>query len=173
MKSPDFRWEFIDLMEKEFVKEEGYWTAPLPFRQGRPKLPDNKPQTIKRTKSLDISMSAIIKNGHAEIAPPLLDNQERWYLPIFGVYHSRKPNQIRGTLDSSAKHCGFSLNDVLLSGTDLINSLIGVLMRFRQERIAIMTDVQQMFYCFPVANDHEDFLRFLWYYDNDHSKDRL
>lgn len=84
-----------------------------------------------------------------------------WGLP------PQKPNQIRGVFDSSAKHCGVSLNDVLLSGPDLLNSLLGVLMRFRREPIAIMTDVRQMFYCFRVKDEHKDYLRFLWYRRND------
>lgn len=171
--------EFLRLMDREFTKDcEGYWTAPLPFRSYRPKLPDNKVQALKRAKSLHISMQmdplkkehmftfmqGILENGHAEVAPPI---QERWYLPIFGVYHPKKPNQIRGVFDSSAKHCGVSLNDVLLSGPDLLNSLLGVLMRFRREPIAIMTDVRQMFYCFRVKDEHKDYLRFLWYPRND------
>lgn len=112
-------------------------------------------------------MQGILENGHAEVAHPIHGVQERWYLPIFAVYHPKKPNQIRGVFDSSAKHCGVSLNDVLLSGPDLLNSLLGVLMRFRREPIAIMTDVRQMFYCFRVKDEHKDYLRFLWYHRND------
>lgn len=49
--------EFLRLMDREFTKDfEGYWTAPLPFRSDRPKLPDNKVQALKRAKSLHISM---------------------------------------------------------------------------------------------------------------------
>lgn len=55
--------------------------------------------------------------------------------------------------DSSTKQDGISLNDVLLSGPDLNNTLLGVLVRFRRERIAITTDIQQMFYCFKVRED--------------------
>jgi hypothetical protein len=33
-----------------------------------------------------------------------------------------------------------------------------------------MLDIQQMFYCFQVDEHHRDFLRFLWYKDNDFSK---
>ena len=73
--------------------------------------------------------------------------------------------------DSSAQYNGISLNSVLLTGPDLNNSLMGVLVRFRKERVAVTADIQQMFYCFVVRDDHRDYLRFLWYRDNDPSKD--
>ena len=60
------------------------------------------------------------------------------------MYHPEKPNQVRMVFDSSPQFNGVSLNDVLLSGPDLANSLLGVLMLFRIENIRIMTDIQQI-----------------------------
>lgn len=71
---------------------------------------------------------------------------QRWYIPHHGVYHSRKPDKIRLVFDCSAKHGGTSLNDQLIPGPDLTNSLIGVLTRFRQEPVAFMADIEAMFY---------------------------
>ena len=82
-------------------------------------------------------MKEILDNDHAERAPPLDENKECWYLPLFGVYHPKKPTQICGVFDSSAKHQGIALNDVLLSGPDLANSLLGVLLRFRTEPVQL------------------------------------
>jgi hypothetical protein len=115
---------------------------------------------LRRAKSLEASlkrdplklkhfltfMEGILRNRHAELAPQLAQDEECWFFPIFGVYHPKKPDQVRGVFDSSAKHEGLSLNDVLLSGPDLTNSLLGVLMHFRREPVAVMADVQQMFY---------------------------
>ena len=67
----------------------------------------------------------MLTNKHAEIAPPLQEGQECWYLPSFGVYHPKKPGQIRVVFDSSAPYKGVSLNDVLLTGPDLNNTLLG------------------------------------------------
>jgi len=111
-------------------------------------------------------MQKIFDHDQAELAPPLSEGAERWYLPIFGVYHPRKPTQIRVVFDSSAQHRGVSLNDVLLSGPDLNNSLLGVLLRFRREPVAVIADIEQMFHSFIVREDHRDFLRFLWFKDN-------
>ena len=37
-----------------------------------------------------------------------------WYLPHFGVYHPRKPDQIRVVFDSSAEYQGVSLKVIPL-----------------------------------------------------------
>lgn len=116
-------------------------------------------------------MQRLFENDHAEYASPLSDDQERWYLPFFGVYHPKKPNQIRVVFDSSAQYQGLSLNSVLLTGPDLNNSLLGVLIRFRKEPVAVTADIQQMFHCFTVKENHRDYLRFLWFRDNDLDKD--
>ncbi|KAL0153706.1 hypothetical protein M9458_050984 [Cirrhinus mrigala] len=177
---------FLDIMKKEFQKDENNgWVAPLPFKNPRQRLPDNKMQAMKRLSSLLRNfkrkpqmrehfvsfMEKVFENGHAEVAPPLKDEEERWYLPIFGVYHPKKPGQIRVVIDSSAQYSGVSLNDVLLTGPDLNNSLLGVFLRFRKESVAITADIQQMFYCFLVKEEDRNFLRFLWFRDNDPSKD--
>lgn len=41
---------------------------------------------------------------------------------------------------------GKSLNDMLYKGPDQTNSLVGVLSRFRENRIAVMADIESMFY---------------------------
>lgn len=99
-------------------------------------------------------MQTVIDNHQAEPAPQLQKGQVCWYLPVFGVYHPQKTGKIRVVLDSSTQYEGISLNDVLLSGPNLNNTLVGVLLRFRREQIAITADVEQMFYCFKVREDH-------------------
>ncbi len=81
-------------------------------------------------------MKSILSKGYAcEVPKSELGGRSGhvWYLPHHGVYHPRKPNKIRVVFDCSAKFDGVSLNDVLLQGPDLTNSLIGVLNRFRKE----------------------------------------
>ena len=177
---------FLQIMEKGLKKDEGNsWVAPLPFKTPRRHLPDNKAQALKRLSSLRHTlerkpvmkqhfltfMEKVFQNNHAEVAPPLKEDEERWYLPTFGVYHPRKPGNIRVVFDSSAQHGGVSLNDVLLTGPDLNNTLLGVLLRFRKEAVALTADIEQMFHCFLVREEDRNFLRFLWFRDNDPSKD--
>ncbi|KAK3084088.1 hypothetical protein FSP39_007909 [Pinctada imbricata] len=173
--------EFLKIMDTECVRnEQGNWMAPLPFRSPREAMPNNKPVALKRAKVLDVSlrrdrvkhdhfvefMQKVIDSGAAEVAPELPHGKEAWYLPIFGVYHPKKPDKIRGVFDSSATYQGVSLNKVLMSGPNLTNSLVGILMRFRKNEYAISGDIEQMFYSFLVKEEHRDHLRFLWYKDN-------
>ena len=58
------------------------------------------------------------------------------------------------------------MNGELLSGPDLMNSLLGVLFPFKMETTAVMCDIEQMFHSSHVDPEHRDFLRFLWYEDN-------
>ena len=69
--------------------------------------------------------------------------------------------------DSAAKCDGISLKKRLLSGPDMTNNLLGVLLRFRQNPVAIVADIEQMFLSFKVKGEHRDLLRFLWFNDND------
>ena len=89
-----------------------------------------------------------------------------WYLPHFGVYHPTKPDQIHVVFNLSAEFQGVSLNKELLPGPDVMNSLVGVLIRFCQDNIAMMCDIDQMFNSFHVDPKHQNFLPFLWFKDN-------
>ena len=76
------------------------------------------------------------------------------YLPQHGVSCSKKPNKIRIVFDCSARY--ITLNDYLLQGLDLLNSMVGVLTRFREDSIAIMGDIEEMFNKFKVNEEHRD-----------------
>ena len=56
-----------------------------------------------------------------------------------------------------------SLNDCLLQGPDLTNSLVGVLTRFPEDPVAFMADVESMFHQVIVPPEQYDYLRFLWW----------
>ena len=94
-----------------------------------------------------------------------------WYLPLHSVTHPKKPDKVRVVFDCAAKYHGTSLNNNVLQGPDLTNSLIGVLLRFRQEPVAVMTDVEAMFHQVLVHPKDIDALRFLWYPDGDLDKE--
>ena len=63
---------------------------------------------------------------------------------LLHLYRKAKRGQIHVIFDSSAPYKGVSLNDVLLTGPDLNNTLLGVLMRSRKEPVAITADIQHV-----------------------------
>jgi len=176
---------FIDILTKEIHKTpNGNWEAPLPFKTDEVILPNNKRHCLKRLISLKRKLISdekvkcdylafikkIFDRGHASLVPPEKLHTEPgkvWYLPHFGVYHPKKPDQIRVVFDCSAVYQNESLNQHLLQGPDQLNSLIGVLTRFRKEEVAIMCDIEQMFHSFFVSPEHRSYLRFLWFENND------
>ena len=173
--------KFLAIMESGFtMSDDGKWTAPLSFRQPCPILDNNRAFARNRAVSFDRNlhmnekkashvlefMGKLLDRGYAERAPDPEPNNELWYIPLFGVYHPKKPESIRVVFDSSPKFHGTSLNDVLLTGPDLCYNLLGILTRFRKESIGVTVDIEQMFHNFRVQTDHREYLRFLWHQDN-------
>jgi hypothetical protein len=107
-------------------------------------------------------MNDIIERKDSELVTSNEMTSSVWYIPYHGVYHPRKSDKLRVVFDCSARFKDQSLNEHLLTGPDLTNSLAGVLCRFRQHPIAIMCNIEKMFHQFIVKKADHDFLRFLW-----------
>ncbi|KAK4326945.1 hypothetical protein Pmani_002549 [Petrolisthes manimaculis] len=164
------------------ITDSGHYELALPFREDEPILPNNKASALKRLESLKRKflknthyyeeynkyMSDMMKQGHAEQMQGSTNTEDKgfWYIPHHGVYHPHKPDKIRVVFDCAAKFKGTSLNDSLLSGPDLANSLVEVLIKFRQGSFAFIADIEAMFYQVQVPVKDRDYLRFLWWPDN-------
>lgn len=85
-----------------------------------------------------------------------------WYISHHSVYHKVK-NKLRVVFNCSLKYNGISLNDNLLQGPDLTNSLFAVPIRFRQENIAFAADIESMFYQVKIPENDSNLMRFFWY----------
>ena len=178
---------FLKIVEEGTKYENGHYSMPLPFRDSDVLMPCNKEQAISRATWIK---NKLLKNpkmheDYANFMNDLLDkNYARgvpssqalpepgkvWYLPHHAVYHPHKPEKIRVVFDCSARYGGISLNSKLLQGQDLTCSLVGVLTRFRAEPIAFQADIEAMFHQVRVAEEHRNFLRFLWWPNGDLSQ---
>jgi len=65
-------------------------------------------------------------------------------------------------MDAAAKCDGVSLNDKLHTGPDLLNSLVGVLLQFREQRVGLAADIEAMFHQVQIIEQDQPALRFLW-----------
>ena len=169
--------KFLKTLDEGLTHVDGTSYMPLPFRTiptGVSGLATSKRRfrqvESKLTTDPDHSeryhefMNDIINRGDAELVPEAeLDNQNCWYLPHFRVYHPKKPQKLRVGFDCSSRERGVSLNDHLLPRPDQLNSLVGVVLRFRKEKVALLCDIGRVFHLFKVRSPHTDFLRFLWF----------
>ena len=72
--------------------------------------------------------------------------------------------------DCASKADGVSLNDQLLRGPENTSTLIGVILRFRVDNVAVTADVKRMFHQVHVIPEHRGALCYLWWPDGDISK---
>ena len=84
------------------------------------------------------------------------------YLPHHPVSIENKPGKIRRVTNASSVFQGHSLNSNLSKGHHLLSNLVGVVLRFRKQQVAISTDTEQMYMQIKVAPSDCAFLRFLW-----------
>lgn len=155
-----------DVRAKELLNEtknkiENGYEIGLLWRSENLRLPDNRDMVFNRYLNFEKQMKRdpefgrlchekfmehLGKGFYEELKPNELKNAKNiWYLPMFAVKNPNKPGKIRFVFDAAAKFHGVCLNDVLLKGPDLLKNLLGILFRFREEKVAITSDITDMF----------------------------
>ncbi len=163
-------------MEDSAQLIDGHYTISLPWRRGPENLVNNRKHAESRANMLKRRLTKddklrqkycgeiekYIQKGYATKVK--MKHQEPvWYIPHHAVINPKKPEKVRVVFDCAAEYKGRSLNKELLQGPDLTNSLIGVLLRFRQGAVAMAADVEAMFHQVRVPPTDYDVLRFLWW----------
>ena len=88
--------------------------------------------------SLNREETNYVNKGHAKRIPPeeaKVTSSKTWYLTHLTMLNPNKPGKVRVVFDAAAKFHGVSLNSELLTGPNLLNNLVGILMRCRREKI--------------------------------------
>ena len=169
----------LGTMESTLTVENGHYQLSLPWRKYPPSLPDNHVVAEHRLSLLckrlerndDLrdkykkTMTDYIEKGHAsKLSKDILKEAlPVWYIPHHPVLHPQKPGKVRVVFDCAARFQGTSLNEQLLSGPDLTNNLLGVLIRFREAPVALVADIEGMFHQVYVTPSDRNYLRFLWW----------
>ena len=83
-----------------------------------------------------------------------------WILPEHVAYSHVKP-KLRRVSNAAAKNKGKSLDDMLLTGPDLLANLVGFFLRFRQKMFPISADIEGMYKQVLVRPQDQKFLRFI------------
>ena len=88
--------------------------------------------------------------------------------PVFYISHhdvlrpESKTTPCRIVFNSSANFHGDVLNEYNAKGPDMLNNLLGVLLRFREEPVAIIGDIPQMFHSIDIPVLDQMTHQFLW-----------
>ena len=106
-------------------------------------------------------MEEIISKGYAREAKSNSPDGRTWYLPHPGACYPHKPSKIRVVFDCSTELNVSSINEELLTGPDLANKLVGILTKFRENKVAVMTDIEKMYFEIFLAEQHRSLFRFL------------
>ncbi|XP_072403151.1 uncharacterized protein [Diabrotica undecimpunctata] len=165
-------------LETISVDTDGRYEVRLPWLEGHPALPSNYHLAKSR---LDNTVKKITKDGYFEAYDQVFQewlndniieevveeqrNQEAHYLPHRPVIKpSSITTKIRPVFDASAREKDSpSLNQCLEKGVNLIELIPAILLRFRQQKFGVTSDISKAFLQISVHPKDRDFLRFLWY----------
>ena len=154
----------------------------LLWREDEVKLPNNfysamgqlkslerrlqKDETLKRwyqeTIDTDFNAGYVRKVDQAELNES--KDKLQWYLPHHPVINPHKPEIVRGVCNAAAKYQGVALNDKVLSGPDLLQSLIKIIFCFREHQIALSAKRRQPMFTVSLARRFRAENRSLWVY---------
>ena len=170
-----------EVLDKETKNVGNRYQVPMLWSNPKVEIPNNLPlakkrfgflqKRLKASKDMHKGFKAVI-DGYLSVDPPFARKMSKEeaektssktsYLPMHPVVNPNKPGKIRVVNDAAAEWKGTSLNKSLLTGPDLLSSLVGILMRFRVGRVAITADIEAMFHQVRVSSEDADSLRFLW-----------
>jgi hypothetical protein len=173
----------IKLWDSQCRKVDGHYELPIPWKPNV-QLANNLVMAMSRLKSLrgslnkrglttayDQEIKKLLAQGYAEpvslsdVHEPSTSNV--WYLPHHAVVTEKKPGKTRVVFDCAFKFQGESLNSNCYKGPDFNNKLLEVLLRFRQHSFAVTSDIEAMYNQVYVPEKDRDYLRFLWFDDQD------
>lgn len=158
---------------------EGGWETALLWRDDHVQLPESYSNAYRRLLSMEKKMDGdpafmssycakieeYLSKGYARRLPPdeaAITTAKTNYIPHFMAYNPKKPGKLRFVFDAAAKNHGRSLNDYLLQGPDKLVPLPNILLKFRQRKIALTADIEDMFHRVRVKKEDAQAQRFLW-----------
>ncbi|XP_063995623.1 uncharacterized protein LOC135172980 [Diachasmimorpha longicaudata] len=153
----------------------GRYIVRLPFRDSKFSLGESRIQALKRFQALGRKLSAkvslrleytrvmeeYISLGHMTLCDEIKGG---CYLPHHAVIkESSETTKVQVVFDASAKtSTGISLNDTLLVGPTIQNTIFEQVLRFRVHRYVITADIEKMYRQILVHPEDRQFQKVLW-----------
>ncbi|UYV75610.1 hypothetical protein LAZ67_13000736, partial [Cordylochernes scorpioides] len=161
--------------------EDGRFCVGLPWLGNQEGIPSNRHIAERRlfntTRKLrakcifseyDRVFQEWLAEGVIEKVSPEDLNRNCHYLPHHPVVKANSnTTKIRPVFDASCKDKGnLSLNDCLASGPNVIEQIPAILLKFRENAIGVIADIRKAFLQIEVKEEDRDYLRFLWWKNN-------
>ena len=181
-------YSFTEQQELDIIKQglsydkiKERWVVDYPWIINPEKLPNNYLACRSRLISLERSLmrdESWAKAYNLQIQD-MIDRQvarklsmeeiANWPGPVFYISHlavispKSSSTPIRIVFNSSQQEKGISLNNCLAKGPDTYaNTVVGLLLRWRKEKIAIVGDIKKMFHSILLSDRDAHCHRFLW-----------
>ncbi|UYV65865.1 hypothetical protein LAZ67_3005759 [Cordylochernes scorpioides] len=161
--------------------ESGRYEVHLPWIEPAQKLKEYKSHAEKRLRKMTEDLkkrgfyhhykifeeweeNGIIERIHTQSDK---DDTLEYFLPHRAVVKSgSNTTPVRPVFDASCKtRGGWSLNDCLAKGPNLLELIPDIMLRFRLNKIGVVADIEKAFLQISVAKEDRQFLRFLWWED--------
>ena len=168
------------MIQNSCKKVENQWMIPYPWKTDPKFLPDNQSQAMKKLKATERRLMKNQANAEAyneqmqemevmKFSRKLTDVELAEYTgPVHYISHhevlrpDKKSTLIRIVFNSSSVYQGHRLNGYWLKGPDLLNSIFGVVLRFRENQVAISGDISKMYHRILIPEEDQHVHRFLW-----------
>ncbi|XP_062605795.1 uncharacterized protein LOC134267606 [Saccostrea cucullata] len=157
------------------------WTTTYPWIKDPKSLPNNINAAVCRLKCTERRLEKAGKEYSEAYGDQIADMVQRsvarkltaeemqtYEGPIHYIPHHEvlKPNSkttpVRIVFDSSSSYMGHVLNDYWAKGPNVLNDLLGVIIRFRQRKIAIAGDITKMYNAIKLSERDQHTHRFVW-----------
>ena len=175
----------IEQLEKKIIENScervgNQWMVVYPWKKDRNLLPDNLSQALKKLETTERRLMKDPNNANEydkqikemtelnfarKLSEEEIKNHEG---PVHYIAHhevvrpEKKSTPVRIVFNSSASYEGHKLNNYWLKGPDLLNNLFGVVLRFRENEVAISSDISKMYHRVFIPKEDQDVHRFLW-----------
>ena len=159
--------------------DSGRYTVTLPRNTKAKELGESKAIALKRMYTLEGKLSKNSqlceqytefmtqygKLGHmTEIQDNSYENEEHYFIPHFAVVREQSESTpVRVVFNASQKTgSGVSLNDTMLTGPDIHNDLISIMLRFRTYPYALVGDISKFYRQIEVAEKQRNLQLIHW-----------